>query len=51
MTDRGQQVLDACHRAVDELETRMLSALSNAQIREFRRTLEITLAALSEFNG
>jgi DNA-binding MarR family transcriptional regulator len=51
MTDRGQEVLDTCHRAVDELEKRMLSALSTTQIREFRRTLESTLTALSEFDG
>ncbi len=51
MTDRGQVVLDACHRAVDKLEKRMLSALSTTQIREFRRTLESTLTALSEFDG
>jgi DNA-binding MarR family transcriptional regulator len=48
LTERGKQVLAPCHRAVDDLEQQMLAPLTATQVREFRRTLERTLAALAE---
>jgi len=50
LTERGQLVLKQCHLAVDELEEKMLAALTPAQAREFRRSLERTLSALTEIN-
>jgi DNA-binding MarR family transcriptional regulator len=50
LTERGQLSLKKCHRAVDELEEQMLAALTPSQTREFRRSLERTLAALTQIN-
>jgi len=50
LTERGQLVLKQCHLAVDELEEQMLAALTPTQAREFRRSLERTLSALTEIN-
>src|SRR3954454_14527873 len=48
LTEHGAEVLRACHDVVDELETRMLSALSLAEAAVFERALEQCLAALAE---
>jgi DNA-binding MarR family transcriptional regulator len=50
LTERGADVLEKCHQVVDELEEQMLAALTPAQAREFRRSLERTLAALTGMN-
>jgi DNA-binding MarR family transcriptional regulator len=50
LTEQGQRTLAECHSAVDELEEQMLTALTPAQAREFRRSLERTLAALTQIN-
>jgi len=46
LTKRGQKVVNACHSAVDELETTMLANLTATQAREFRRSIERTLTSL-----
>ena len=51
LTDRGRQVLESCHSAVDDLEALMLSALSAEQARDFRRSLEVSLTALTKSDG
>ncbi len=51
LTERGRLVLEPCHRVVDELEEQMLAALTASQAREFRRSLERTLAALTAMNS
>jgi DNA-binding MarR family transcriptional regulator len=48
LTKRGQKVLRACHTAVDDLEKRMLAALTPTQGRELRRSLERTLTTLTQ---
>ena len=48
LSDDGHRVLAACHRAVDQIEERMLAALTPVQAREFRTALERTLAALTD---
>lgn len=48
LTDDGERMLSACHRAVDEIEARMLSVLTTVQAGEFRSALERTLAVLTE---
>jgi DNA-binding MarR family transcriptional regulator len=50
LSERGQVVLKQCHRAVDELEEQMLAALTPTQARDFRRSLERTLNALTAIN-
>ena len=47
LTERGAQVLRDCHAQVDELERRMLAALTPEQSGEFQRSLERCLAALA----
>ena len=44
----GAEVLTACHRAVDEVEERMLSTLTAAQAAAFRGALERCVDALAE---
>ena len=48
LTDHGTDVLRACHRAVDRLERRMLSALSADEAAAFGEALERCLIALTE---
>jgi DNA-binding MarR family transcriptional regulator len=48
LTDRGKQVLHSCHQLVDELEKRMLAALTPEQASTFRLALERSLAALAD---
>ena len=48
LTRRGEQTLRVCHRAVDDLEERMLSALTRGQAHEFRRSLDRILTALTD---
>jgi len=48
LTERGRQVLDSCHRAVDNVEQRMLAGFTTGQVRDFRQALEKTLVALTE---
>jgi DNA-binding MarR family transcriptional regulator len=47
LTDDGRALLAACHRAVDVIEERMLSALTGLQASDFRIALERSLAALT----
>src|SRR3954453_3656407 len=47
LTEHGADVLRACHHVVDDLEARMLSALSYAEAVVFERALEQCLAALA----
>ena len=47
LTERGARVLHDCHVRVDELEGRMLAALTTEQAGEFQRALEHCLAALA----
>jgi DNA-binding MarR family transcriptional regulator len=47
LTGHGAQVLQACHRAVDEVEERMLATLSHDEAVAFGRALERCLAALT----
>ena len=47
LTDRGADVLASCHRLVDELEERMLAALTSAETATLRRALERSLTALA----
>ena len=48
LSDDGRRMLAACHRAVNEIEERMLSVLTAVQAREFRVSLERTLAVLTD---
>lgn len=48
LTERGAEVLRSCHEVVDDLEGRMLSALSPDEAVMFGRMLERCLAALAE---
>lgn len=47
LTEHGSRVLRACHRAVDEVEERMLSGLDPAEAAAFGRALERCLEALT----
>jgi DNA-binding MarR family transcriptional regulator len=47
LTRHGVDVLDACHRAVDGVEQRMLSVLAPGEAIAFGRAVERCLAALS----
>src|SRR3954467_10748017 len=48
LTERGAEVLRACHVVVDDLEAQMLSALSLAEAAVFERALEQCLIVLTE---
>jgi DNA-binding MarR family transcriptional regulator len=48
LTDHGAEVLRSCHRVVDVLEGRMLSALTTEETEAFGSALERCLAALTE---
>ena len=48
LTPHGADVLRACHRAVDEVEERMLSTLTPDEAVAFGRALERSLEALTE---
>jgi DNA-binding MarR family transcriptional regulator len=48
LTERGAEVLRSCHRVVDGLEGRMLSALTSDEAVMFGRMLERCLVALTE---
>ena len=48
LTDYGAGVLRSCHRVVDVVEERMLSALTEEEAVMFGRALERCLAALAE---
>jgi DNA-binding MarR family transcriptional regulator len=48
LTEHGAEVLRACHRAVDDVEERMLSAFTPEEAVAFRRALEQCVAALAE---
>jgi DNA-binding MarR family transcriptional regulator len=48
LTDQGRSTLAACHRAVDELERRMLADFSPEQETEFRTALERSLRGLAD---
>jgi DNA-binding MarR family transcriptional regulator len=48
LTEHGAEVLRSCHRAVDAVEERMLSALSEEEAVMFARAVERCLAALAE---
>ena len=48
LTDRGRHVLRSCQHAIDELERRMLAALTPAEVASLRHGLERTLAALTD---
>jgi DNA-binding MarR family transcriptional regulator len=47
LTEHGSRVLRACHRAVDDVEERMLSGLAPAEAAAFGRALEGCLEALT----
>lgn len=47
LTDRGAEVLASCHTVVDGLENSMLAALTPAEAKQFRRSLERALTALT----
>jgi DNA-binding MarR family transcriptional regulator len=47
LTEHGSRVLRACHRAVDDVEERMLSGLTPAEAGAFGRALERCLDALT----
>jgi DNA-binding MarR family transcriptional regulator len=51
LTEHGSRVLRACHRAVDEVEERMLSGLAPAEAAAFGRALERCLDALTVPEG
>ncbi len=51
LTERGAEVLQACHDVVDGLEERMLAALTSEEAAVFERALEQCLVALSEPGG
>jgi DNA-binding MarR family transcriptional regulator len=48
LTEHGGEVLRSCHRVVDRLEERMLSALTPDEAVMFGRMLERCLVALTE---
>jgi len=48
LTERGWDVLRACHEGAEDLERRMLAALTPAQIAAFRSALEVSLVAISD---
>ena len=48
LSDKGREVLAACHVAVDELERRMLAGFTADQERAFREALERSLQGLAE---
>lgn len=50
LTERGAEVLAECHRVVDDVEGRMLSALTTDEAVMFGRMLERCLDALTEAN-
>lgn len=51
LTDHGAELLRSCHEAVDELEGRMLAALTPDEADVFARSLELCLAALGAAVG
>lgn len=51
LTEHGQRVLRSCHSLVDDLEDRMLAALTPEQAAVFRLALERALAALADVDG
>jgi DNA-binding MarR family transcriptional regulator len=51
LTEHGSRVLRACHRAVDDVEERMLSGLTPAEAGAFGRALERCLDALTASAG
>jgi len=51
LTEHGSRVLRACHRAVDDVEERMLSGLTPAEAGAFGRALERCLDALTASVG
>jgi DNA-binding MarR family transcriptional regulator len=48
LTERGAEVLRACHAVVDDLERRMFSGLSSADAAVFERALQQCLDRLGE---
>ena len=48
LSDRGAEVLAACHRTIDDFERLMLSALTSDEAVMFGRLLERCLATLDE---
>ena len=48
LTERGEEALFACHRAVDDVEGRMIAALGDEEATSFARALERCLTALAE---
>ena len=48
LTERGRGVLCACHEGAEDLERRMLAALTPAQVAAFRSALESSLVAISD---
>ena len=48
LTPHGADVLRACHRAVDDVEERMLSVLTSAEAALFGQAVERCLEALAE---
>jgi DNA-binding MarR family transcriptional regulator len=51
LTARGRHVLRSCQHAVDELEERMLAALTPDEVASFRLGLERALAALTDLGS
>src|SRR3954447_23054231 len=51
LTEHGSRVLRGCHRAVDDVEERMLSGLTPAEAGAFGRALERCLDALTASAG
>jgi DNA-binding MarR family transcriptional regulator len=51
LTEHGMRVLRSCHSLVDDLEDRMLAALTPEQTVVFRLALERALAALADVDG
>lgn len=51
LTRHGAELLRSCHEAVDELEGRMLAALTPDEADVFARSLELCLAALGASVG
>jgi len=51
LTGQGEEALLACHRAVDDVEGRMIAALGDDEASTFARALERCLAALVEPHG
>ena len=48
LTEHGKDALRACHAAVDAVEERMLSALTDEEAATFARAVERCLVALSD---